>query len=125
MSDASWGGVTQPSPGHPEAPPAQWLPRAQLQGLLDALLTRGYRVLAPVVRDAALHFDELKSVAELPVGWRDEQGPGRYRLAHTTRRTCSASCMDRAASSATSSRRVSRCSRSRWTAPARASAHKR
>jgi len=83
MSDASWGGVTQPSPGHPEAPPAQWLPRAQLQGLLDALLTRGYRVLAPVVRDAALHFDELKSVGELPVGWRDEQGPGRYRLAHT------------------------------------------
>ncbi len=62
MSDVSWGGVTQPSAGDREAPPAHWLPRAQLQRLLDALLARGYRVLGPVVRDAALHFDELKSI---------------------------------------------------------------
>ena len=82
MSDASWGGVTQPLAGDREAP-AQWLPREQLQRLLDALLTRGYRVLGPLVRDAALHFAELKSVAELPVGWRDEQEPGRYRLEQT------------------------------------------
>ena len=58
MSDASWGGVTQASAGDPAAP-ASWLPRAHLQHLLDLLLARGYRVLGPVVRDAALHFDAV------------------------------------------------------------------
>ena len=82
MSDASWGGVTQPLAGDREAP-AQWLPREQLQRLLDALLARGYRVLGPVVRDAALHFEEVEGAAELAVGWRDEQEPGRYRLEQT------------------------------------------
>jgi ferredoxin len=82
MSDASWGGVTQALAGDPEAS-TSWLPRAHLQRLLDLLLARGYRVLGPVVRDAALHFDAVKTVAELGVGWRDEQEPGRYRLEQT------------------------------------------
>jgi ferredoxin len=60
--------------------PAQLLPRAELQRLLDALRTRGYRVLGPVPRDGAVVFDEIREVAELPCGLREAQQPGRYRI---------------------------------------------
>jgi ferredoxin len=82
MSDTSWGGATQ-APSSDAETPAFWLPRAQLQRLLDLLTARGYRVLGPVVRDAALHFDTVTAVTDLAVGWRDEQSPGHYRLEHT------------------------------------------
>jgi ferredoxin len=61
---------------------ARWLTQADLQRLIDALHEGGHRVLGPVVREGSLYFDEVRSLAELPAGWRDEQGPGRYRLAH-------------------------------------------
>lgn len=57
-----------------------WLNRAGLQGLLDALLARGYRTLGPRVRDDAIVYDDLSRVDQLPEGWGDEQSPGRYRL---------------------------------------------
>ena len=61
---------------------ARWLARPELQRLIDALRAAGWRVLGPVVRDHALVLDEIRDAGELPVGWHDEQGPGRYRLAH-------------------------------------------
>jgi sulfhydrogenase subunit beta (sulfur reductase) len=51
-----------------------------LQALLDALRRRGYRVIGPTVRDAAIVYDDIASVADLPRGWTDEQDGGRYRL---------------------------------------------
>jgi sulfhydrogenase subunit beta (sulfur reductase) len=54
--------------------------RAGLQALLDELKRRGYRVVGPVVRDGAIVYNDLGSVAELPSGWKDEQEGGRYRL---------------------------------------------
>jgi ferredoxin len=51
-----------------------------LQALLDALRGRGYRVIGPAVRDAAIVYDDIASVADLPQGWTDEQDGGRYRL---------------------------------------------
>ena len=51
-----------------------------LQQLIDALLRRGYEVLGPQVRDAAIVYDHLTSVDDLPCGWTDEQTNGRYRL---------------------------------------------
>jgi sulfhydrogenase subunit beta (sulfur reductase) len=51
-----------------------------LQALLDALGRRGYRVIGPTVRDAAIVYDDIASVADLPRGWTDEQDGGRYRL---------------------------------------------
>lgn len=57
-----------------------WLRRADLQALLDALAARGWRVQAPVLRDGSVVFDDVQRVDELPVGWRDEQSPGRQRL---------------------------------------------
>jgi sulfhydrogenase subunit beta (sulfur reductase) len=51
-----------------------------LQALFDALGRRGYRVIGPTVRDAAIIYDDIASVADLPRGWTDEQDGGRYRL---------------------------------------------
>ena len=51
-----------------------------LQGLLEALRGRGYQVLGPTVRDGAIVYDQLDSVADLPIGWTDEQEGGKYRL---------------------------------------------
>jgi len=51
-----------------------------LQALLRMLAGRGYRVLGPIVRDGAIVYDDIASVADLPRGLRDEQDGGRYRL---------------------------------------------
>jgi ferredoxin len=51
-----------------------------VQGLLDALHARGYRVLGPRVRDGAIVLAELTDTAALPAGVGDEQAPGHYRL---------------------------------------------
>ncbi len=37
-------------------------------------------MLGPVLRDGAVVLDEVRRVEDLPVGWRDHQEPGRYRL---------------------------------------------
>ena len=52
-----------------------------LEALIGALSARGYRVLGPTVREGAIVYDDLRSAAELPLGWTDEQKPGSYRLA--------------------------------------------
>lgn len=51
-----------------------------LQALLDALHNRGYKVVGPTVHDAAIVYDRISSVADLPGGWTDEQEGGTYRL---------------------------------------------
>jgi len=56
------------------------LERQHLQQLFDTLSKNGYRVLGPTVRDGAIVYDELGSVADLPAGWTDEQNGGSYRL---------------------------------------------
>lgn len=59
------------------------LPRASFPALLDALRAKGYRVVGPVVRDGAVMWDDIRQAPDLPVGWRDAQEPGRYRLEQT------------------------------------------
>jgi len=54
--------------------------RQHLQQLLDVLGKRGYWVVGPTVRDGAIVYDKLTSVADLPIGWTDEQDGGVYRL---------------------------------------------
>jgi len=51
-----------------------------LQALFDALAQRGYRVVGPTLRDQAIVYDDIASVRDLPAGWTDEQGGGRYRV---------------------------------------------
>ncbi len=55
-----------------------------LQLLLDNLLRDGYTCIGPQVRDGAIIFDRITSVAQLPHGVSDEQAPGSYSLNHST-----------------------------------------
>ncbi len=50
------------------------------QHLLDVLHGEGYQVIGPTVRGEAVVYDEIAAVADLPVGWTDEQSNGTYRL---------------------------------------------
>ena len=52
----------------------------QLGKLIEVLVRKGYAVIGPTVRDGAIVYDRVESVADLPAGWTDEQEPGRYRL---------------------------------------------
>ncbi len=51
-----------------------------LQELIDVLGRRGFTVLGPTVRDAAIVPGRVASLADLPRGWGDIQEPGSYRL---------------------------------------------
>ena len=59
------------------------LPTANLQRLLDALSTRGYRIIGPTAHGGSVVCETVRSVSDLPIGWRDQQEPGRYRLEQT------------------------------------------
>lgn len=56
------------------------LERERFPLLLEALVSMGYRLVGPTLREQAIMFDEIHGVADLPEGWTDEQGPGYYRL---------------------------------------------
>ena len=58
----------------------QFLPREDLQSLIDVLIAAGYRVLGPQVRDGAIIYDEFSDVSFLPVGVHGQQLPGQYHL---------------------------------------------
>jgi ferredoxin len=58
-----------------------WLPKPALQVLIDRLRADGYEVIGPRVADGAVTLGEVASLDDLPRGVRDEQQPGRYRLA--------------------------------------------
>ncbi|MCA9128369.1 MAG: 4Fe-4S dicluster domain-containing protein [Planctomycetales bacterium] len=45
------------------------------------LADQGYTVLGPKVRDEAIVYEEINGLADLPQGYRDDQQPGRYRVA--------------------------------------------
>jgi NAD(P)H-flavin reductase/Fe-S-cluster-containing hydrogenase component 2 len=61
----------------------RFLPRARFQSLIDLLGEDGRRVIGPTVADGAVVYDEVRAVDDLPVGMRDEQAPGSYRLVET------------------------------------------
>jgi NAD(P)H-flavin reductase/formate hydrogenlyase subunit 6/NADH:ubiquinone oxidoreductase subunit I len=61
----------------------RFLGRDAFDRLLEALHADGRTVIGPQVRDGAIVYDEIDTVADLPAGWHDEQAPGRYRLEQT------------------------------------------
>jgi sulfhydrogenase subunit beta (sulfur reductase) len=54
--------------------------REHLDDLIAVLGARGYRVVGPTVRPGAIVHGEVRTSADLPAGWRDEQSPGSYRI---------------------------------------------
>ena len=58
-----------------------------LQGLLEILNKEGYKILGPTIRQNAVIYDELTSIRKLPVGRRDVQNAGTYRLMEDGRGT--------------------------------------
>jgi ferredoxin len=63
--------------------PPRHLPRAALDALIRALRERGYSVIGPIARDGAVVYDEIAGATELPIGLRERQAPGAYRLEET------------------------------------------
>jgi ferredoxin len=51
-----------------------------LDGLVRAVVARGFRAVGPVVRDGAITLGEIEGSEDLPAGWQDSQAPGRYDL---------------------------------------------
>ena len=51
-----------------------------LDALIAALRDRGFDVIGPTVRDATVMIGAVRTIADLPIGHRDEQAPGRYGL---------------------------------------------
>lgn len=62
------------------SPAVRFLPRTELQTLLDELRRRGYTIIGPTLAQQAIVYDEIARVDQLPQGWTDVQGPGTYRL---------------------------------------------
>lgn len=60
-----------------------FLPRADLDRLLDLLAADGRRIIGPTLSGGAIVYDEIRHAAELPAGWTADQGPGTYRLRST------------------------------------------
>ncbi len=54
--------------------------RRGLAGLVRRLAVARLSLIGPTVRDRAIVYDDIASVADLPRGWTDEQDGGRYRL---------------------------------------------
>lgn len=54
--------------------------KEQLQVLIDTLKGLEYEVVGPTVRDGVIVYDAISSVSDFPIGWTDDQSPGRYRL---------------------------------------------
>ncbi len=54
--------------------------REGVDALIDALIKRGYEVVGPTVRSQTILYDTITSTADLPVGIRDRQEAGTYRL---------------------------------------------
>jgi formate hydrogenlyase subunit 6/NADH:ubiquinone oxidoreductase subunit I len=64
----------------PGAQPARTIDLGAFDALLQELRARGHRVIGPTIRSDAIVYDDIESVADLPMGWTDEQDGGSYRL---------------------------------------------
>ncbi|MCL5284380.1 MAG: 4Fe-4S dicluster domain-containing protein [Nitrospirae bacterium] len=57
-----------------------FLERGRFGELFDRLLRRGYRTVAPVVREGTILYADVTGPEDLPRGLHDLQAPGSYRL---------------------------------------------
>ncbi len=59
----------------------KFMPNARLDDLLAQLTRAGFQLIGPQLQEGAIVYRPMTSVAELPLGVRDSQAPGRYRAA--------------------------------------------
>ena len=51
-----------------------------LDSLISRLNERGYQVIGPTLKDAAISYGPIRATIDLPAGWTAEQTAGSYRL---------------------------------------------
>ena len=56
------------------------LDKSELDRLFDRVREGGRTLIGPTIKDGAIVLDAIERASELPIGWTDSQGPGRYRL---------------------------------------------
>lgn len=61
-----------------------FLPRAQLQQLIQHMQSSGYRCIGPRVINNCIVYDDVHSQQDLPIGIQDTQNPGQYHLQQHT-----------------------------------------
>ena len=66
--------------GSVQAPPPQLFLREDFPQLLHGLKQLGYQILWPVVSQGAIQWKAITAPDDLPIGWKDQQEPGSYRL---------------------------------------------
>lgn len=54
--------------------------RNQFSRFFSALQYQGYSIVGPTRNQAAILYQPIETVDELPIGWTDSQDPGTYRL---------------------------------------------
>ena len=62
------------------APPAGTtvvIDRGAVDDLLAEIFGQGYQVVGPTVHDGAIVYRDVRSAADLPIGWGDEQDGGQ------------------------------------------------
>jgi len=57
-----------------------FLPKSELQSVIDRLCDLGFTVVGPTIDQGAIVYDEITSVGSLPQGWTDRQEAAAYRL---------------------------------------------
>ena len=60
-----------------------WIEKTEVQTLIEILHADDFTVVGPKIEQDAIVYRELRSSTELPVGWRDRQSPGHYRVVRT------------------------------------------
>ena len=63
----------------PKKPPQLFL-REDFPQLLHTLKQLGYQTLGPVLSQGAVQWKKITAPEDLPIGWKDHQEPGEYRL---------------------------------------------
>ncbi|MFH2036626.1 MAG: 4Fe-4S dicluster domain-containing protein [Candidatus Zixiibacteriota bacterium] len=63
------------------------LDRESFPLLLDLLSKKGYELYGPTIDNDSLIYDRIKTTEDLPIGWKDNQGPGQYRLEKSNKKT--------------------------------------
>ncbi|HVT10814.1 MAG TPA: 4Fe-4S dicluster domain-containing protein [Fimbriimonadaceae bacterium] len=56
------------------------LARDDFEVFLNSIQSMGYETIGPTVKDGVIVFDAISKVEDFPIGWRDIQSAGSYRL---------------------------------------------